>query len=62
MLGLIQENSIENSVQHCLSYIPKTVGLYSTTLEILILVVVVEQKEVQIEDEKVKAIKEWKTY
>ena len=31
-IGLIQENSIENSVQDHLSYIPKTNGLCSTTL------------------------------
>ena len=32
VLGLIQENSIENSVQDSLSYILITHGLYSTTL------------------------------
>jgi len=32
ILELIQENSIKNSVQNCLSYIPKTNGLYFTTL------------------------------
>jgi len=32
VLGLIQENSIENSVQDCLPYIPKFHGPYSTTL------------------------------
>ena len=32
VLGLIQENSIEDSIQDCLSYIPKSHGPYSTTL------------------------------
>jgi len=31
-IGLIQENSIKNSVQNCLPYIPKTIGPCSTTL------------------------------
>jgi len=32
VLGLTQENLIENSVQDCLPYILKVHGLYSTTL------------------------------
>ena len=32
ILELTQENSIENSIQDCLSYIPKTTSLCSTTL------------------------------
>jgi len=31
-IGFIQENSTENSVQDCLSYILKAYGLCSTTL------------------------------
>jgi len=31
-IGLTQENSIENSVQDHLPYIPQTTGLYTTTL------------------------------
>jgi len=31
-ISLIQENSIENSVQGCLPYIPQTTGLCTTTL------------------------------
>jgi len=31
-IGLTQENSIENSIQDCLPYIPQTTSLCTTTL------------------------------
>jgi len=34
VLGLIQENLIENSVQNCLPYIPETDGLCHTTISL----------------------------
>jgi len=34
ILGLIQENLIENSIQDCLPYIPETDGLYHTTISL----------------------------